>query len=345
MATISVMILTYNHAPYLAQAIESVLKQETTHALDIFIMEDCSTDGTQDIVRQYIQKYPDRVRARMHKKNIGGRKGVQQAVYEGFMQLNGDYCAILEGDDYWSDLHKLEKQVSFLEVHPEFVMASHNTVKTYEDGTPSHRFMYNDGIKPVHNIHDFVALSSFFHISTLVFRNMRKLTKDRSFEYIKNPWCCDIYLLIAHAQFGKLHYVNEDMSVYRCHKGGTFSNMPAREGRLFNINGHRRFNRWLRYRYLKGFSFAIFRLCRGVLKACDKGELPPLSSARYYKYKWLGEFYGKVYDFIDNHPRLDPAVFWYGEPPKASEPRFEKIRGYEPDEVAAEASPLLQKVS
>lgn len=344
MATISVMILTYNHAPYLAQAIESVLAQETSHRIEILIMEDCSIDGTQDIVRHYAQKYPTKIRACLHTRNVGRRKGIPYVVHEGIVQLKGDYIAVLEGDDYWSHPQKIHKQVSFLEANPDFVAIAHNTIKIYEDGKKQpHRFMYWEGTKPIHDIHDFAVLTSFFHISSVLFRNMHKLKGGRSFQYLKNRRNCEIYFTMAHVQFGKLYYVDEDMSVYRCHKGGNYSNMPELETRIFNIEGHRRYNYWLRYRYLKGFSFAIFRLCRGMLKACAKGELPPLSRAQYYKYKWLGEFYGKIYDFIDNHPDLDPAVFWYKEPRKVSEPRFEKIRGYERDDAASEAAPLLQK--
>lgn len=344
MATVSVLIFTYNHALYLAQSIESVLAQETSHNVQIFIMEDCSTDGTQKIIKRYLERYPDKIQACLHRENVASKHGIPYVGYEGFSQLTGDYVAVLEGDDYWSHPKKIEKQVSFLETNPEFVAIAHNTVKIYEDGkTPPHRFMYWDGIKPVHDIHDFVALTSFFHVSSILFRNMHKLKGGRSFQYMKNRLSCDIYFTMAHIQFGKLYYVNEDMSVYRCHKGGSYSNLPELKGRMFNIDGHWRFNYWLRYRYLKGFSFALFRLCRGMLKACAKGELPPLSGTQYYKYKWLGEFYGKIYDVLDNFPSLDPAVFWYKEPPKASEPRFVKIRGYEPDEVASEAAPALQK--
>jgi glycosyltransferase involved in cell wall biosynthesis len=330
MATISVMILTYNHAPFLAQAIDSVLAQNTSHNLEIIIIEDCSTDGTQDIVRHYAQKYPDKIQAYLHPKNIGRKRGIQPVVYEGFTKLNGDYIAILEGDDYWTSPSKLEKQVLFLETHPDFVASAHNTVKIYDDKSKEpHRFIYWPGIKKVHDVRDFAMMTSFFHTSSIVYRNMRKHTEDSSFKYIQNRWCCEIYVNMVHMQFGQLYYLDDDMSVYRCHKGGSFSHMPELQGRLFNIDGHRRFNRWLRYRYLKECSFAIYRLSREMLKLIEAGKLPRLSRIQYYKYKWLSALYGKIYDLIDNNPKLDPAVFWYKDTPKSSKPRLVMIRAYD----------------
>jgi glycosyltransferase involved in cell wall biosynthesis len=329
MATVSVLILTYNHARYIAQAIDSVLGQKTSHKLKVIILEDCSTDGTQAIVGKYAQWFPDTITAYLHPCNIGRKKGIQRVVYEGFLKLDGDYIAVLEGDDYWSSPDKLEKQVGFLEANPDFVACAHNTVRVYEDGKEPHRFIYWEGIKEVHEVHDFIAMTSFFHISSLVFRNMRRLKGGSSFQYIQNRWCCEIYFNMAHVRYGKLRYFNEDMSVYRVHSGGSFSNMPELKGRIFNIEGHRRFNYWLRYRYLKEFSFAIYRLSREMLRLSDKGELPQLPRLQRYKYQWLRGFYGWLYDWLDAHPKWEPAVFWYGEAPKAPEPRLVKVRAFD----------------
>lgn len=329
MALVTVLILTYNHAKYVAQAIQSVITQQTTHRLRLVVLEDGSSDGTKNIVLDYAQRYPNIIDAVIHPDNVGRKKGIQSVVYEGFIKLDGDYIAVLEGDDYWSSPLKLEKQIAFLEENTDFVACAHNTMKVYEDGSTPHRFIYSEGLKPVHDIHDFVSMTSFFHISSLVFRNMHRKTRDHSFRYIQNRWCCDIYFNMAHVQFGKLMYFDEDMSVYRCHSGGNFSNMPEVKGRLFNIDGHRRFNYWLRYRYLKGFAFAIYRLCREMVILSDAGQLAGLSRVERFKYKALGELYGWIYDLIDAHPEIDPAVFWYREVRKASMPRQQLILGYD----------------
>ena len=105
---VSVVMLTYNHEKYIAQAIESVLMQETDFHYEIVIGEDCSTDRTREIVIEYQKKYPDKIRTLLHAKNIGGNANYRQT----YSECNGDYIAFLEGDDFWIDRKKLQKQIS-----------------------------------------------------------------------------------------------------------------------------------------------------------------------------------------------------------------------------------------
>ena len=171
---LSVMIITYNHAKYIAQAIESVINQKTEYQIEIIVIEDCSTDGTQEIILQYKEKYPDIIATYLNPVNIGTNNPPAQKVFsEGFKKLKGDYIAILEGDDYWSSSDKVQKQISFLEANKDFVACSHNTVKIYEDKSKEpHRFLYWENTKQIHDINDFVAMTSFFHTSSIIYRNV-----------------------------------------------------------------------------------------------------------------------------------------------------------------------------
>ena len=138
---VSVMIITYNHEKYIAQALESVLMQQTDFHFEINVIEDASTDRTQEIVMRYVRQYPDIVKPFFNAKNIGF-KVTQKNFYRGYLTLTGDYLAILEGDDYWTSPHKLQKQVDFLEANPDFALCGHNTIKSYEDGSQEpHRFL------------------------------------------------------------------------------------------------------------------------------------------------------------------------------------------------------------
>jgi len=111
----SVMMITYNHEKNIAQAIESVLAQETDFPFELVIGEDCSTDGTRAIVEQYCQTYPERVRLVTGDVNVGMKKNALRTQ----AALRGRYMAYCEGDDFWNRPDKLQTQVAFLEAHPK----------------------------------------------------------------------------------------------------------------------------------------------------------------------------------------------------------------------------------
>lgn len=291
------MIITYNHVNYIGKAIESVLNQETEYDFEINIIEDCSTDGTQDVIREYKKKFPDKLNLYLNEKNIGTLTPPPQKVFHaGFKTMTGEYIAILEGDDFWSSPHKMQKQISFLESNPDFAGCSHNVIKVYENGQPSHRFIYYENTKPVHTIHDFVNMTSFFHLSTLMFRNVLQGVPPK---YFANRYSCDIFNTMIHATYGPIRHYDEDMSVYRAHAGGNFSTMSNIKGRIYNIDGLRKYNRWLGYKYLKGFSFTINRLCREMLLEEKKVGEDKLSRLRLLKYRYLEYFYLGLHSFLN----------------------------------------------
>ncbi len=112
---VSCKMITYNHAPFIARAIEGVLQQKTKFPVELVIGEDCSTDGTREIVLAYHKKRPDIIRVIMSDKNVGMRRNSERTR----LACRGKYLAFCEGDDYWHDPHKLQKQVDYMEDHPE----------------------------------------------------------------------------------------------------------------------------------------------------------------------------------------------------------------------------------
>jgi len=287
---VSILLITYNHEKYIAQAIESILMQETEYSYEINVIEDCSTDRTQDIVMRYVASHPHIVKPFFNAKNIGF-KVTQRNFYRGFQTLTGDYLAILEGDDYWSSPHKMQTQVSFLEANPEFAISAHNTLKVYEDGSkPSHRFLHF-GQQPDATIEEAVRLRSFYHTTGLIYRNVFKGVPPKKF---RNPWSCDIFIFIAHAQFGKIRHIDEDMAVYRAHDGGRFSNLSLLDGWMFNLGGLRRYNAWLHYRYMAGFSEAIVRMCATVMAQAGTDGIPPLKMHQWIECWMLIALYGPL---------------------------------------------------
>ena len=104
-------MITYNHYNFISQAIDSILQQKTKYEYEIIIGDDYSKDGTQEILKEYKQKYPDIIKLILREKNIGATNN----FYDVLLKCKGEYIAILEGDDFWCDENKIQKQLNFLD--------------------------------------------------------------------------------------------------------------------------------------------------------------------------------------------------------------------------------------
>ena len=118
---VSICCITYNHAPYIAQAIEGFLMQQTNFEVEVVIHDDASTDGTSHIVRQYAQRYPEKIRATVHPVN----KGMMPNFIGCLQDCRGEYIALCEGDDYWTEPLKLVNQVKALQQNPQWSGVAH----------------------------------------------------------------------------------------------------------------------------------------------------------------------------------------------------------------------------
>jgi len=128
---LSVGILTYNQAQYIRQCLDSVLMQEGDFDYEIVVGDDASSDGTQEILREYATRYPDKFVLLLGEKN----EGISMNYKKVLSACRGEYIALCEGDDYWTDPHKLQIQVEFLESHPDYgFVGAYNTL-LFPDGT------------------------------------------------------------------------------------------------------------------------------------------------------------------------------------------------------------------
>jgi glycosyltransferase involved in cell wall biosynthesis len=288
---VSVLLITYNHGKYIAEAIESVLMQKTTFPVVINVVDDCSTDGTTEIVKEYAARYPGRVVACLNKKNIGGKVS-QKNFTRGFRTLDGEYWALLEGDDYWTSPNKLQRQVDFLEANPDFAICAHNTVKVYEDGSREpHRFLYY-GKKDDCDVYEAIMLRMFFHTTGVLYRNVFQGEPPRGYD---NRWSCDIYIFISHAAHGKIHHIDEDMAVYRAHGSGLFSTMSDLDMWKYNIGGLQRYNAWLDFRFNRFFAEGIVKFCNHLLTEAGKNGVAPLTAFDRLKYTAVRAGYLSIY--------------------------------------------------
>ena len=118
---LSIVTITYNHEPFIAKTIEGVLMQQVKFPIELIIAEDCSTDGTRAICQRYAEEYPDLIRLITSDSNVGAIANERRAM----LAARGKYIAFCEGDDYWTDPLKLQKQVDFLESHPDYSVTFH----------------------------------------------------------------------------------------------------------------------------------------------------------------------------------------------------------------------------
>ena len=217
---VSVCMITYNHERFIAEAIESVLKQKTDFPVELVIGEDCSTDGTRAIVVEYAERYPDRIRPFLREQNLG-----MNANFVATLQAcHGEHIALLEGDDYWIDPQKLQKQVDFLETHPKCSICYHNVLIQYEDNSQKPpEIFYKDPQKKFLTLED-ILKGNFIHTCSVMFRN--GLFGDFPEWYYKLP-IGDWPLHILNAQYGKIGYIDEVMGIYRIHKSSYWSSQAV----------------------------------------------------------------------------------------------------------------------
>lgn len=213
---VSVRTSTYNHGAYIRDCIEGVLSQKTDLPVEYIIGEDCSTDGTREVVFAYAQKYPDIIRVITADRNVG----MKANGYRTRSACRGMYVAICEGDDYWTDPLKLQKQVDFLEAYPEYSLCFHNVSMKYEDGSREQHQAYRPkGMKSTITLEDVLWSPLLITCSVMFHNGLLREYPDWFFEAPFGDWPIFVFL----AQRGDLGYLDEVMAVYRVHSGGMYS--------------------------------------------------------------------------------------------------------------------------
>lgn len=222
---VSISCLTYNHEPFIADAIESFLMQKTNFKYEILIHDDCSTDGTVEIIKEYEKKYPGIIKPIYQKENQYS-KGVKVNEINKERAV-GSYIAICEGDDYWISENKLQKQVDYMEVHPDCSMCFHAAkfvnVSKKSIGTP-YRIYDKDRVT---SMEDILVKSSPEYIPTAS-RLYRKECETHVPQWLLN--CCvgDYPMSLLLATKGEIFYMNEVMSAYRVNVPGSWTSRMIR---------------------------------------------------------------------------------------------------------------------
>lgn len=206
---VSVITITYNHEKFIERTLDSILQQKVKFDFEVIVADDCSTDKTATIIREYAKKYPKVIRPILRKKNVGAQHNFKDAI----LNSTGEYVALCEGDDYWTDSKKLQKQADFLNNKTDYSICFHPVQVIFENKEEP------DSIFPDLEVgRDFTLKrligQNFIQTNSVMFRSQNY--ENLPTHILPLDW----YLHLYHAQFGKIGFINEVMAVYRRHAGG-----------------------------------------------------------------------------------------------------------------------------
>ena len=230
MTDISVLMPAYNHAPFIARAIESVLSQETDFSYELLINDDCSSDATRQIALSYEEKFPGKVRVFFPAANMG----LMRSYGELLERARGKYIAILESDDFWTDPKKLQKQVSVLENNPELGLCVSDYCTVDEGGRTIRAFQKTDDAGLGGNWYGKLLYGNFVCAATIVFRRSDYEKSCCFGDFLKNNFMTfDLPMLLGVSSVAKCFYVHEITASYRILSGSISNNADYEKNKKF----------------------------------------------------------------------------------------------------------------
>lgn len=273
---LSIACIAYNHVNFIEDALKGFLIQKTTFPFEIVVHDDASNDGTAEIVRSYQFRYPKLIRVISQSENQYSQgKRILVLIYP---ELYGRYVAVCEGDDYWVDQYKLQKQVDFLEANPEYVITGHDASIVDENGALIQASKLPDKHKRDYSAKELQEGQSFILTLSWVFR--RVLRNDEAVaerSVVKNG---DDFLLSLLGQYGGSYYhADIEPAVYRVHEGGVWSMLDRKSRKqahattfLMISNYYRRIGEdamadvwWQRVEKLMLVHLSTSKLCKEIL--------------------------------------------------------------------------------
>lgn len=212
---VSISIITYNHAAFIRQTLDGILMQQTDFEYEVIIGDDLSPDNTREILLEYQAKHPDKISLILHAEKAGGIPGKMNFVST-IHAAKGEYIALLDGDDYWTDPLKLQRQVDFLDQNQEYSLCFHNAQIVF-DGVEGKDRPYNPWTTPqTFQIKDLILNEWFIHSGSIMYRRDWFPKVKDSFYALPSG---DIPIGITLADQGPIGYLPFNMSVYRKNPG------------------------------------------------------------------------------------------------------------------------------
>lgn len=220
---LSTVTITYNHEKWIGRTIEGFLAQETTFPVEMIIAEDCSTDETRAICEQYATAHPDKIRLLPSEKNLGALQNERRAM----AAAPGKYIAFCEGDDYWTDPQKLQKQVDFLEAHPDYSICF-TRFSNYDEENGTLRGCEADRLFSAGQTAIDISIDDFFNgwylqPLTMIFRtDALEIDWYDRYKYFR-----DYHLIYHLMKKGKCRLFSFNGGIRTCHSGGMASKISS----------------------------------------------------------------------------------------------------------------------
>lgn len=236
---VSIRCLVYNHEPYLRQCLDGFVMQKTNFAFEAIVHDDASTDGSAEIIREYAEKYPDIIKPIYETENQYSKKdGSLGRIMNAAIHPDAKYIAFCEGDDYWIDPYKLQKQFDFMENHPDYVLCVHNK-KYLNQNTGQIRSEHHSVLNKNQNgfsfdLNYYCKGDWITSPLTAFFKKDAFLSIDSS-KYVNFIDAILFFLLLKH---GRGFLMPDVMSVYRVHSGGICSGTSTNRFFLFTLKAY-----------------------------------------------------------------------------------------------------------
>lgn len=226
---VSICSITYNHAPFIRQCLDGFLMQQCNFPIEIIINDDCSTDGTTEIIREYAEKYPDKIFPIFHEENLYSQGVRGMFLNFVFPKARGKYIALCEGDDYWTDPLKLQKQVNFLESHPEYSLTCSDATVLGNSGELTWK-RYDESCEvPIKDV--ILKRGAWIYTASMLYR--WELMQDFP-DFSRNCHVVDYPMAIHLALRGKVYFFAEKMVTYRFLTAGSWSARTSINEAYFN---------------------------------------------------------------------------------------------------------------
>lgn len=209
---LSINVPTYNHENYIVQALDSILMQETSYSYEVLVGEDCSTDNTREVLREYEKQHPGKFRIFYREHNMN--KEVPCNAIDLVLRSRGKYIIVLEGDDYWTDPHKIDYQIRFLEEHLEYIAVAHNcTIVDHNSNVKNE--LYPQCQDTEYTFHHYAQDILPGQLTTVMHRNVNIDDRYNTSLLYKGISPGDRVLYFWLLCNGRVHCIQETMSAYR----------------------------------------------------------------------------------------------------------------------------------
>jgi len=284
---LSINCIAYNQEQYIGQALDSLMAQRTDFRYEILVHDDASTDGTAAVIRSYAERFPDYIKPVYQAENQHSQ-GIRVGTVFNLPRARGKYIAYCEGDDFWTDALKLQKQVDYMESHPDCSFCFHAVQLVNRQGKPTRQFMRPFRSSRLVPIEDLIKGGGrFLGTNSTVYR--RELMNTPPDFYLNAP-VGDFPLVLYLATQGEVYYMDEIMSAYRTGVPGSWTSrmltsnqqqlLRVRHGMLQMIDA---FDEFTGYKYTD--SVRVRRTEYDLLMLIARGDIKALKEDRYKLYR------------------------------------------------------------